>query len=155
VDSRCCCLDDVAVWRAISAIVFWSVIAHSAPLAFLLAFIILMWASAFRWESALLIGDSISWFTVFRSVILSSILNIRCLCAMLDPAIGQGPGPSGSLSLQARGGTLSSHLEGLGADLCLCLCYAVGCSLTGSLGIGCRRRCWRCSGPPFLVASAD
>jgi hypothetical protein len=66
-------------------------------LAFLLAFMILMWAGAFWWKSALLIADAISWSIFVESGTLSSLLNIRRLCAMLDPAIGAGPGPTGAL----------------------------------------------------------
>jgi len=45
---------------AISAVAFWCVIAVIVPFAFLLAFMIVIWAGACWWKSALLIADAIS-----------------------------------------------------------------------------------------------
>ena len=53
--------------RAISGVAFWCVIAVIVPLAFLLAFMILMWAGAWWWNSALLIADAISWSILLGS----------------------------------------------------------------------------------------
>ena len=79
--------------RAISAVAFWCVIAMIAPLAFLLALMILIWAGACWWKCALLIADAISWSTLLRSGTLLSPQKIRRLSAMVDPVIGVGPGP--------------------------------------------------------------
>jgi len=81
-------------WRPISAVAFVCVIAVFAPLALLLAFMILMWAGAFWWKCALLIADAISWSIELQSGTLLSLLSIRHLSAMLDPAVGVGPGPA-------------------------------------------------------------
>jgi hypothetical protein len=78
---------------AVSAVEFECVIPVITPLAFLLTFMILMWASAFWWKSALLIADAISWSILLQGSTLSSLLSLRRLSAMLDPAIGAGPGP--------------------------------------------------------------
>jgi len=83
--------------RAISAVAFCCVIAVIAPVAFLLAFMILMWGGAFWWKSALLIADAISWSILLESGTLLSLLNIRRLSTMLDPAVGAGHGPTGAL----------------------------------------------------------
>ena len=65
------------------------------PLVFILAFIILMWAGAFWWNSALLIADAIAWSNLLESGTLLSLLSMWRLSAMLDPAVGAetGPGP--------------------------------------------------------------
>jgi len=83
--------------RAISAVAFGCVMAVIVPLAFLLAFMILMWAGAFWWKSAQLVADAISWSILLESGTLSSLFNIRRLSAMLDPAVGARPGPTGAL----------------------------------------------------------
>ena len=61
-------------------------------LAFLLAFMILMWAGACWWKSALLIADEISWSISLGSGMLSSHLRIRRLSAILEPVVRAGAG---------------------------------------------------------------
>jgi len=56
-----------------------------------------MWARAVLWKSALLIDDAISWSVLWERGTLSSFLSIRRLSAMLDPAVGAGPGPGREL----------------------------------------------------------
>jgi len=70
--------------RAISAVAFWCVTAVIAPLAFLLGFMILIWAGACWWESALLIAEGVSWSIIMGSGTVSSHLGIRCLSARLN-----------------------------------------------------------------------
>jgi len=81
---------------AISAVALGCVIAVIAPLACVLQCMILMWAGAFCWKSALLIADDISWCIILESGTLSSLLNITRLSVMLDPAVGAGPVPTGA-----------------------------------------------------------
>ena len=83
--------------RAIAAVAFRCVMAVISPLASLLAFMISKWAGAFWWKSALLIAYAISWSIILESSTLSSLLNIRHLSAILNPAVGAGPGPTGAL----------------------------------------------------------
>jgi hypothetical protein len=82
--------------RAISAIAFRCVIAVMSPLVFLLGFMILMRATAYWWNSALLIADTTSWSILSGSGTLASLLRNRHLSAMLDPVVEAGTGP-GSL----------------------------------------------------------
>jgi len=86
-------------YRAMSAVAFGCVIALIAPLALLLAFMILMWVGAFWLKSALLIADAIYWSILLESGTLSSLLNIRHISTMLDPTAWArpGPGPTGAL----------------------------------------------------------
>jgi len=142
--------------RAISAVAFGCVIAEIAPLAFLLALMILMWAGAFLWKSALLIADAISWSILLESSTLSSLLNMRRVSAILDPAVGAVPGPglTGALWLLSRGGTVSHRLAGVGADFGLGADHGLGCSLSCRLGFGFWCSCWSFSGLPSRVVSA-
>jgi len=93
-----------------------------------------------------LIGDAISWSISLGRGKPSSLLNIRHLSAMLDPAVGAGPvtGPRlmGARWHLARGGTVTHRLVGVGADFALGLGRGVGCSLSCSLSFG---SCCSCS----------
>jgi len=75
---------------------------------------------------------------------------------MFYPAVGAGPapGPTGALSLLARGGTVSHSLAGVVADFGLGAGCGLGCSLTCSLDFGCCSSCWRFSGPSSQIVSA-
>jgi hypothetical protein len=98
---------------AICAVAFWCVIAIIAPLAFLLVFIIPMWAEACWWNSALLIADPIPWSILLGSGTLSSLLRIGRLSAMLGPVVQAGAGLASFISF--RDGTVSHSLVGVSA----------------------------------------
>jgi len=142
---------------AISAVAFWSVIAVITPFPFLRAFMILMWAGACWWKSALMIADAITWSILMGGGTLSYLLEIRCLSAMLNRVVRAGPGPTEDFWLCVRGWTVSHVLSGIGVGLRvgLGLCRGSGCSMSCSLGLGlgfgycCG---WRFSGSPSCVA---
>jgi len=79
---------------AMATVAFWWVIPVIAPFAFLFMFMIRMWACAFWLKSDLLIADAISWSILLGRGTISSLLEIRCLSAKLDRAIGAGRGPA-------------------------------------------------------------
>jgi len=139
--------------RAISSVAFCCIIAIIEPLPFLLVFMILMWACAFWWKSALLIGDAMSLSIVLWSGILSYLLNIKHLSAIFDPPIRAGRGHIRTLWILAPGGTVSHQLVGLGVDFGLGSCCGWACSLSCCLGLGwCCSWC-PCSSPPSCIES--
>jgi len=140
---------------AISAIAFWCMIAVIAPLAFLLAFMILMWAGACWWKSTLLISDTISWSIWLAGSTLSSLLEIRCLTAMLNRVVGLGPGSEGAFGLCVGVWTVSHPLSGIcvRSGWGLGSCRGSGCSVSCRLGLGfgCCCRSWCSSGSPSCI----
>jgi len=110
------------------------------PFAFLLTFIILMWAGACWWNNALLIADAISWSMLLGSGTLSSLLGIMRLSAMLEPVVGAGAGLVSFFWF--RGGTISHCLVGVGADVVapfgvdVALGVGVGVVFGTGLGLG-------------------
>jgi len=140
---------------AIAAVVCWWVIAMIALFTFLYVFIIWMWAGAFRWESALLIADAISWSIMFGRGTSLSLLTIRRPSAMLDPDSGSGPGPADALCLWFRGCTQSHLLAGVDLGSGLGSCCWLDCCLSRSLGLGLGCCCiWCFSGLPRCIAPA-
>jgi len=142
--------------RAISTIAFWCVIAVIAPLAFLFAFMILMWARACWLKSALLIADAISCSILLGAGTLQSLHENRSLCTMLDQVVGAGP--VGAFWRCFQGWPVSQLLArmGVGLGLGLGLCHGSGCSVSCSLGLGFGCCCsWRFSGSPSCVARAS
>jgi hypothetical protein len=119
---------------AISAVAFWYMIAVITPFAFLLAFMILMWAGGYWWNSALLIADSISWSILFGSGTLSSLLRIRRLSALLEPVVGAEARLAGFFWF--RGGTISHRLVSVSADVIAPFGAAVALSVGVSVGVG-------------------
>jgi len=144
--------------RAIFAVAFWCLLVVIAPLAFFLAFMILMSARACWWKSALLIANAISGSILLGGGTLSSLHKMRRLSAMLDLVVGAGPGLQGTFWLRIRGWTVSHLLAGTGGGLGLGLgsCRGSGCSVNCSLGLGwcCCCSSWRFSGSPSCVAPA-
>jgi len=76
---------------------------------------ILMWARACRWNSALLMTDAISWSIVLGSRTLSSFLRIRRLPAKLEPVVGAGAGLARFFWF--HGGTVCHRPVGVGAHV--------------------------------------
>lgn len=101
---------------AIAVVGFWCVCATIVPLAFAFLLMIRMWAGAICWNSAVLIANAISWSMLLPRGTLFSVLSIRRLSAMLDLAIGAGPGPKGALQFWARGGSVSHLVAGVATD---------------------------------------
>jgi len=120
--------------RAISAVAFWCVIAVMVPFAFLLAFMIQMWAAASWWNSALLIADAISWSILLGSGTLSSLLRIRHLSAMLEPVVRAGAGLASFFWF--RGGTVSHRLVGVGAGADVVAPFGVDVALGVGVVVG-------------------
>jgi len=150
--------------RAISALAFWYVIVVIALLAFLLAFMIRMWAGACRWKSALLIADAISWSILLGSGTFLSLLRIIRLSARLEPVVGAAAGLAGFFWF--RGGTVSHSLAGvgtgvvtaIGVDVVLGVGIGAGFGFGFGFGLSCLPGCdcWSSSGfsgPPVCVAS--
>ena len=100
---------------AISAAAFWCAIAVTAPLALLLAFMILMSARVCWWNRALFIADAISWSILLGSCKLSSLSRIRRLSAILQPVVRAGAGLAGFFWF--RCGTVCHHLVNVGANV--------------------------------------
>jgi len=143
--------------RGISAVAVHCVIAVIAPLAFHLAFMIVMWAGACWWKRALLIADGISWSILLGSGTLSSLFTIRHLSDMLYPVVRAGLGPVGAFGLCVCGWPVSHLLAEIGVGLGWGLgsCRGSGCSVSSSLGLGfCCCCSWCFSGPPSCVAPA-
>jgi len=143
--------------RAISAVAFWWVIAVIVPLAFLVAFMILMWAGACSWKSTLLIADAISWSILLGAGMLSSLLKIRHLSAMLDLVVRVWPGPVGTVWVCIHGRTISHLLVRIGVRLRLGLgsCCSSVCSVSCIFCLGYRCCCgWRFSSSPSCIAPA-
>jgi len=110
----------------------------TAPFAFLLAFMIVMWARAGWWTSALLMTDAIYWSILLGSGTLSSLCRIRRLSAMLEPVVGATPGLAGMFGF--GGGTVSHRLfgVGVGADVIAPVGadVALGVGIAGGLSAG-------------------
>ena len=100
---------------AISAVAFWCVIPVIVPLAFLLGFMILLWAGACWLKSALLIADTICWSIILGSGTFWSLLRIRSLSAKLYPVVGAGAGLARFCCF--RCGTVSHRLVGVGTGV--------------------------------------
>jgi len=81
---------------------------------------------------------------------LSSLFNMGCLSAILDPQTLMG-----ALRLCVQGGTVCHWLASVGTDYGCRLCSGFGCNLTGSLGFGCCCSCCPCSTAPSCVVSAS
>jgi len=140
---------------SIAAVAFWWVIAMIAPFAFHFAFMIRMWAGALRWQSELLIADTIS-----RSILLcrgtpSSLMKIWHLSVLFDPDIGAGPGPGDALWIWVQGCTVSQLPAAVGVALGLGSCCCSDRCLSCSLGSGFAWWCsWHSSGSPPCTAPA-
>jgi len=78
--------------RAISIVTFWCVIMVVAPLAFVFALRILMWAGACWWKIALSIADASSLFILLGGDTQSSLHESRHLSTMLIQSLGRGQG---------------------------------------------------------------
>ena len=102
---------------------------------------ILIWAGAFRWMSTVLIDDAISWACLLDISTLSSLLYIKHLSAMLDPAVGvgrgPGPGPVSTLRLLAQAEIVSHCLAGVDSDFGYGTGCGLGCCVNRSLRFGC------------------
>ena len=161
--------------RAISAVVFWLVIAVIVPFAFLLVFMIWTGARAFCWKSALLTGDAIFSYIFPGRRMLSSLLIISRLTAILNPDVRAGPGsdtvaflcnirrlavvfdpagPMAALYLGVLSWTVSQKQASVGADVGSGLNCGFSGTLSGRLSFGCCCSCWRFSGSPCSVVSA-
>jgi len=153
--------------RAIYAVAFWWVIVVLVPLAFLLAFMMLISAVACWWKSALLLADAISWSILLGSGMLSSLFRIRNLPALLNMVVGAGAKLADIISF--RGRTISHRQVGDDADFVTTvsldgfLSLSIGAGFYFGFGFGfglsfipdCS--CWRSSGfscPPVCVKSA-
>jgi len=128
----------------ISTVVLFGMIAVIVPFALLLAFMILMWAGACGWKSALLIADAISWSIILGSGTLWSVLRIRHLSAMLEPGVAAWAGLTSFPRF--HGGTVSHSLVGVGTDVVtpfgvdVTLCISTGVGLGVCAGFGFRGR---------------
>jgi len=139
----------------IAAVAFWWAIVVIVPFVFLFAFIIWMWAGAFLWQSVLMIADGISWSILLGIGSPSSLGKVRCLSAMLDPDVREGPGPADVLRLGVRGSTVFYLLSGVRVIFDSGSCFCSDCYLSCSLGLGFSRCCsWHFSGSPPCIAPA-